>query len=125
MIRAILRALVAALGLRFGNATTFRAVDRGNPNPHLACVFDRHFKHRILDDRRDVGVALPTRYACLSRVFVYNRRTHRGAVFRVLDRGPAHALVDLTPLAAKAIGSNGNEQVVLFRWPEPPPLAAR
>jgi hypothetical protein len=34
-------------------------------------------------------------------------------------------MVDLVPLAAKAIGSNGMEPVVMFRWPEPPPIAAR
>lgn len=125
MIAHIFHVLRLALGLHLGFATTFSRHDRTNPNPNLACIYDRHYKHKTLDDRNDIGVALPVRYACLSHVFIWNRRTHLGAVFRVIDRGPAHALVDLTPLAAKKIGANGKEPVVMIRWPDPPTVAYR
>lgn len=123
MISHILHVLALTLGLRFGIATTFSRHDAGNPNPALACVYDRHFKHKILDDQHDIGIALPRRYACLSHVFIYNRRTHRGDIFRVLDRGPKNALVDMTKLAARKIGSNGKDPVIMFRWPPPPTVA--
>lgn len=50
---------------------------------------------------------------CNTRVRVTNRRNHKSVVVRITDRGPFKRgrIIDLTPAAAKAIGSDGLARV--------------
>lgn len=92
---------------KIGIATTFFSFnDPWNFNPMLACY------NRELNDTIDILVAHKS-YGCRERVFVYNLRTKLSAVAVVGDRGPVHALVDLSQKMAKMIKSNGMEMVIL------------
>ncbi len=97
------------LGTVFGSSHR----DPHNPNSHLACT------HEELDEGTLVVAhnALP----CWTQVWLYNPRTGKGTVATVLDRGPRHALIDMTPAVAAAIGHNGKETVLIV--PLPPGLA--
>ena len=109
MIVRLAVAVLSAIGVRWGTATTFYPTERWN-NGWAACL------HRPLR-ADDVGVALPVRYACGSEVLVVSRRSGRAAVFLVIDRGPRRALVDLTARAAQQIGSSGREPVWMMPMP--------
>ncbi len=89
--------------------------DSSNPHSRLACV------HREIDDARDLVVAHNT-LPCLSRVWIFNPRTGHSALARVGDRGPRHALVDLSRAVARRLHHNGFEPVLMV--PLPPLLAA-
>ena len=105
--------MIAALGclLAFapavGTATTFSRHDRGNPNPRVACG------GAMLRDSE--LVAAHPRLPCGTRVLVCAPRTRRCVTVRVVDRGPAHALIDLSLAATRALRSNGRERVWLWR----------
>lgn len=115
-------ALSTSVG-RVGLGTIFHSRgDAGNPNNHLACVYKthdakgrplRHYQHKILDDR-DMVVALPKRYPCLSWVWIYNFRTGLSTLARVGDRGPRHAMIDMSRAVARAIRHNGKEKVLMI-----------
>lgn len=97
----------AILLMHQGLATNFAPHgDPFNPDAHAACL------HRDLRNT-DVGLAHPT-LPCNSKVFVYNKRTKRSAVVRVVDRGPRNAAIDLAPAAARLLHANGWEQVVFI-----------
>lgn len=105
LVKAI--AFVAAiLSARAGIASTFGVNDPGNPNGYAQCL------HRPLC-ASDFGVALPRSYPCGTTVWVYSPRTGRAIVARKIDVGPAHCLVDLSTAAARALGSNGWERVIM------------
>lgn len=105
---ALLRALATG---QVGVATTFWSIDDPyNPDSGMACYRGK----KLVDSAR--LVAHPT-LPCKSRVFLYNLRTRKSTVAIVADRGPKRALVDLSRGAAKAIGSNGMEQVLMFSLP--------
>lgn len=90
-----------------GLGTVFHAYgDSGNPDSRLACT------GRDLVDS-DRIVAHPT-LPCGSRVFLYNPRTQKATIAKVQDRGPRHAMVDLSIGTAKALDHNGKELVVMI-----------
>lgn len=121
--------MFAALGGgRFGLGTVFYANhDPQNVNNHLACVpikdtryrvgDRRRYTHKVLDDARDYVVALPRRYPCGLWVWIFCPRTGRATLAQVADRGPAHALVDMSKPVARALGHNGKENVFLLPLP--------
>ena len=93
-----------------GIATTFTSEnDPGNPDPRLYCT------GKVLRDR-DKVVAHPT-LECGSKVFLYAPRTGRSVVATVADRGPRHALVDLSLGTARALRANGWEKVIMLPLP--------
>lgn len=97
--------LMAILHFKIGLATTFSNNDRFNPDINLACL------HRNL--RNSDHVIAHPRLTCGQKVILWNLRTMKYTIAKVADRGPRHAMVDLTPHVAKAIGSNGYEQVLM------------
>ena len=106
-MKSVLLFFKTLVTMQVGKATTFWAHgDAQNPDPHLACL------HRDLKDS-DLVVAHKT-LPCGSSVVVYNLRTNLATRAIVGDRGPRHAMVDLSRAVAKAIGSNGKETVVLI-----------
>lgn len=103
--------LFAFLGLllhaHVGTATTFWSQgDPANPNPLNYC------SNRPLRDQ-DLVVAHPT-LPCRSKVLLYNIRTRLWAVATVMDRGPRHALIDISKGVEKLIKSNGYEKVIMM-----------
>lgn len=94
------------LGTVFGSSHR----DRHNPNSHLACA-----RRQELDERTLV-VAHNT-LPCRSQVWLFNPRTGRSTVARVMDRGPRHALIDMSPAVATALAHNGKEPVLLVPLP--------
>lgn len=119
--------LLALASLRSGLGTVFHANgDSGNPNPGLACVpfkdpafapgDARRYRHRRLDDRMLV-VALPVAYPCGALVWIYCPRTGRSAIAVVADRGPRHALIDMSRAVARRLRHNGHERVVIALIP--------
>ena len=103
-------ALLLLSVLQSGTGTVFSRVDAANPDPRLACD-----PTRVLDDRSFV-VAHNT-LPCHSRVWLYNPRTGRSTVATVMDRGPLHAKVDMSPATARALRHNGKERVVIVPLP--------
>jgi rare lipoprotein A (peptidoglycan hydrolase) len=98
------------LGTVFGSSHW----DRHNPNSRLACA-----RHQELDERTLV-VAHNT-LPCRSEVWLWNPRTGRGVVAKVMDRGPRHAFIDMSPAVASALAHNGKEPVLVV----PLPLGSR
>lgn len=107
---ALLLTLTATAGrVAAGVGTVFDVSSRDAANPHhgLACLRDRP-----LDRDKDVLVAHRT-LPCRSAVLVCVPRTGKCARAVVGDRGPRRALVDMTPLLARAVGHSGLEAVVV------------
>jgi rare lipoprotein A (peptidoglycan hydrolase) len=102
-------ALLLLAALQVGTGTVFSRIDAANPDPRLAC------SGRVIDDRSFVVAhnILP----CHSRVWLYNPRTGRSTVATVMDRGPLHAKVDMSPATARALRHNGKERVVIVPLP--------
>lgn len=97
--RTLLLAVLALAQARAGRATVFYPGEPSNTwNSWAACL------RRPLRDT-DAGVAHPT-LPCGSRVLLLNLRTGRSTVAPVIDRGPAHALVDCTRPVALALGGH-------------------
>ena len=103
-------ALLLLAALQAGTGTVFSRFDVANPDPRLACA-----PSRVIDDRSFV-VAHPS-LPCRSRVWLYNPRTGRATVGVVMDRGPVHALVDMSPATAHALRHNGMERVIIVPLP--------
>lgn len=92
-------------------ATTFdvAALDPGNPRDELACAPGKRL------DRVTPVVAHRT-LPCGTRLFLYAPRTGRSVVAVVLDRGPYgrnSGGIDLSHATARALRSNGEEQVLV------------
>ena len=99
--------LTLIINSQIGIATTFWAVDDpGNPNNYASCL------HKTLDDN-ELVIAHPT-LPCKSSVLLYNLRTGHLVKAIVGDRGPRHALVDLSLGTAKSLHANGFEEIVLI-----------
>lgn len=105
-LKALLFVGKLALGAHYGLATTFSAVDPWNPDPRLYCT------NRVMKDT-DLVVAHPT-LPCGTPVWLFNPRTLRTAVAIVQDRGPRHAMVDLSKAVARRLRSNGMEHVLML-----------
>lgn len=109
----IYKILTLFMHFQVGLATTFMpANDPWNPVAYAACL------HRDLRNT-DVVVAHPT-LPCKSKVYLYNTRNGLSVVARIGDRGPRHAMIDLAPATARALRSNGYEQVVMMPVGEGP-----
>lgn len=108
MIQKVLLLLQLAGGGQVGLGTVFGSSgwDRANPDSKLACT------HREIDDHRDMVVA-HNKLPCHTRVWVFNPRTGRSVVARVADRGPRHALVDMSRPVARRLKHNGREPVLV------------
>ena len=92
---------------KYGLATTFSSAnDPGNPNPLCYC------NNQVLKDD-DLVVAHPT-LPCRSKVFLYNPRTRKRIIAKVMDRGPRHAMIDLSEGATKALKSNKYEKIFML-----------
>ena len=110
----LIQILFLKLFLQTGIGTVFSAVDKYNPDPHLACA-----PHQILKDT-DLVIAhreLP----CFAKVIVCNVRTEKCTSAVVKDRGPFGitgnhytAIVDMSEAVAKKLDSNGFEPVLIF-----------
>jgi rare lipoprotein A (peptidoglycan hydrolase) len=109
MLSLIVNTGQLGLGTVFGSSRW----DPHNPNSHLACT------HREIDDKALV-VAHNT-LPCRAKVWVMNPRTGRSVLAQVMDRGPRHALVDMSRAVARKIRHNGREPVLLV--PMEPDLA--
>jgi rare lipoprotein A (peptidoglycan hydrolase) len=103
-----------------GTGTVFGSSrwDPMNPHSRLAC------EHREIDDNQDLVIAHNT-LPCGQRVWLYNPRTGRATLARVADRGPRHALADLSPVVARRLAHNGREPVLLVAVPPVPSRAAQ
>jgi rare lipoprotein A (peptidoglycan hydrolase) len=112
---ALLLSLVSTGQLGMGTVFGSSRWDKANPHSGMAC------NHREIDDRSLV-VAHNT-LPCRSRVWVYNPRTGRSAIALVMDRGPRHAMVDLSKAVAKKLRHNGMESVLLVPLPSGKPAA--
>ncbi len=110
---ALLLSLVQSGQLGMGTVFGSSRWDASNPHSRLAC------SHREIDDRTLV-VAHNT-LPCRTRVWVYNPRTGRSAIAMVMDRGPRHALIDLSKAVAKRLRHNGRENVLVVPLPAPEP----
>jgi len=108
VIQKVLLLLQLASSGQVGLGTIFGSSrwDAANPHSSLACT------HREIDDRKDMVVAHNT-LPCHTRVWMFNPRTGRSAVARVADRGPRHALVDMSRAVARRLKHNGREPVLL------------
>jgi rare lipoprotein A (peptidoglycan hydrolase) len=87
--------------------------DAHNPHSNLACT------HREIDDSKDMVVAHNT-LPCHSKVWVFNPRTGRSVMARVADRGPRHALIDMSKGVARRLKHNGMEKVLVVPIPDRP-----
>jgi rare lipoprotein A (peptidoglycan hydrolase) len=94
------------MNAKVGIATTFSADDIYNPNPLLYCT------NKALDDEKDIIVAHKT-LPCGSKVFLYNLRTKKHVIAKVMDRGPRHAAIDLSPRTAQKLKANGMEPMLI------------
>ncbi len=108
MIQKVLLLLQLAGAGQLGLGTIFGSSrwDQSNPRSTLACT------HREIDDRKDMVLAHNT-LPCHARVWVFNPRTGRSVVARVADRGPRHALVDMSRAVARRLRHNGREPVLV------------
>jgi rare lipoprotein A len=93
------------LGTVFGSSKW----DPANPNSRLAC------NHREIDDKALV-VAHNT-LPCHTPVWIFNPRTGRSTLARVEDRGPRHALLDMSRAVARKLRHNGFERVLVVPIP--------
>src|SRR5258708_4689704 len=89
-----------------GVATIFSADDQYNPDPRLGC------NGQMMDDTAYV-VAHPS-YPCKTKLAIYNLRNDKYTIAIVMDRGPRHALIDLSPAVANKIKANGMEMVIIL-----------
>lgn len=101
------------LFLQVGIGTVFSAVDKYNPDPHLACVHGKILKDSDL-------VIAHREIPCGQKVVVCSQRTQLCVTAVTQDRGPygiigKHytSIVDLSPGVAAKIGHNGFEEVVI------------
>jgi rare lipoprotein A (peptidoglycan hydrolase) len=94
-----------------GTGTVFGSShrDRHNPNSRLAC------SHEELDE--SASVVAHNTLPCRSQVLLFNPRTGRSTVATVMDRGPRHALIDMSPAVAAALSLNGKEPVLVVPLP--------
>lgn len=91
--------------IHLGIATNFAGHDDpGNPCPYAPCI------HRDLRDS-DLGVAHKT-LPCLTKVFIYNPRTGRSIIAKVIDRGPKIADFDLNIAVTRKLRANGAEPII-------------
>ena len=98
---------------QIGPGTTFWANgDPSNPDPRNACHLRVKGIPKRLDDRA-MAFAHKT-LPCGSWAIIYNPRTGRSVLAQKWDWGPRHALIDMTRAVTKAIGSDGEETVVVF-----------
>jgi hypothetical protein len=115
LLRILFGGWLAFVGeIHVGIATTFRAVEPTN-NGWLAC------EHRLMRDATDAVVASRT-LPCRSQVLVCLPRTGRCTRATVGDRGPRHVLIDLAPLVARRLRSNGWDAAVVVQLDDGPPL---
>ncbi len=90
-----------------GIATTFSSQnDPWNPNPLLYCT------NKTLKDL-DLVVAHP-HLPCGSKVLIWSPRTNLSVVATVADRGPRHAMLDMSEATTKKLRANGWEYVILI-----------